>query len=441
MNESKIPPSCPHSERALLGAMLRYNDWIADVVAILRQEHFYTYASQCIYAAIVDRWNDGKPTDTVLLVEELLRRGQLDDVGGAWSIDKLLDEAATHVEWHAREVKATAIKRGVLHAAIEIARDAYDPGCQANDLLEGAEKKIFAVAEMGVEGQSVPLAQAVDEATKRIDARLSGDEKPGVLSGLIDLDNRMGGFRKGELTVVGARLSVGKTSFALTCALRAASTGTPVLFVSLEQSRQELVERLLCMQAEIDSHRLRDGSLSPQDQELMPPAADILRRLPFHIDDTPGQGIVRIAANARRCRRKHGIGLVVIDYLQLIEPEDRRVNRQEQVTCISHRTKTLARELAVPVVALCQLNREPENRQGGRPKVSDLRESDAIGQDADVVLLLWKPEGDSEGPIDKVEVVVGKNRNGRTGSVPLHFRKANMRFESMAVDVPFGVMG
>jgi replicative DNA helicase len=262
----------------------------------------------------------------------------------------------------------------------------------------------------------------------------------GLPTGYIDLDDKTAGLQNSELIIIAARPSVGKTAFALNLVRHiAVEEAQPVFFVSLEQSRIELAERLLCCQARVDSHKLRKGHLSADDIQKLSEAGEVLRPAKLWIDDSPGQGMLRIAANARRLKLRHKIGLVVIDYLQLIEPDNRRDSRQEQVANISRRLKFLARELQIPVVALAQVNRSSEDRQDHRPRLADLRESGSIEQDADTVMLLHRPEmyepGQHEGT---VEVLIAKQRNGPTGEITLTYIKQFMRFENFAVAEPFG---
>jgi replicative DNA helicase len=261
------------------------------------------------------------------------------------------------------------------------------------------------------------------------------------MTGLLDLDDKTAGLQNSELIIIAARPSVGKTALGLSIARHVAvEEAQPVFFVSLEQSRIELAERLLSAQARVNGFRLRKGDLSSADMQKLLGAGDALRQAKFFIDDSPGQGMLRIAANARRLKLRHHIKLVVVDYLQLIEPDNRRDSRQEQVANISRRLKFLAKELKLPVVALAQLNRSPEEREGHRPRLADLRESGSIEMDADTVLLLHRPEmyepGQNPGT---VEIIIAKQRNGPTGEVTLTFLKEFMRFENFAVQVnPFG---
>jgi replicative DNA helicase len=440
----RLPPQSREAERSVLGSMLRENSYIPVLVNIVRAENFYTDAHQKIFQAISDLNNNGgQPVDIVLLAEELKQRGQIEDIGGYGYLGELWDAAPTaaNAEYYARIVRDRAIIRNLIHASTEILRDAYDQAQPADEMLESAERKILDIAQLGLTGQTFTLEQALAEAYDRIDTRHTGDQMSisGLSTGFQDLDEITAGLQNSELVIVAARPSVGKTSFALGITRNiAVDQKQPVFFVSLEQSRIELAERLLCCQARVDSHRLRKGNLSSDDMEKLIAAGGELRNAKLFIDDTPGQGMLRIAANARRLKLRHHLRLVVIDYLQLIEPDNRRDPRQEQVAQISRRLKFLARELQVPVVALAQVNRSSEDRQDHRPRLADLRESGSIEQDADTVMLLHRPDryepGQHEGI---VEVIIGKQRNGPTGEITLTYIKQFMRFEDHALGTPF----
>jgi replicative DNA helicase len=260
----------------------------------------------------------------------------------------------------------------------------------------------------------------------------------GLSTGYIDLDEITAGLQNSELIIIAARPSVGKTAFSLNLVRNmAVEGGVPVFFVSLEQSRIELAERLLCCQSRVDSHKLRKGHLSDDETRKLIEAGGVLRNAKLYIDDTPGQGMLRIAANARRLKLRAGLKLVVIDYLQLIEPDNRRDPRQEQVAQISRRLKFLARELQIPVIALAQVNRSSEDRQDHRPRLADLRESGSIEQDADTVLMLHRPDRYDPGQQGVIEVIVAKQRNGPTGEITLSYLKEFMRYEDFAVGSPF----
>jgi replicative DNA helicase len=439
----RLPPQSREAERSVLGSMLRDNGVIGDIVQILWPESFYLDAHQKIFDAIRKINDKGHPVDLVVLAEYLKEQKQIEDIGNYAYLAELWDAAPTaaNAEYYARIVRDKSVVRNLIHASTEILRDSYDQAQPADDLLEGAERKILDIAQMGMTGQTYTLEQVLKEAYDRIDNRHQHDQMSisGLPTGFHDLDNITAGLQNSELVIIAARPSVGKTAFALNLVRHVSvEEGYPAFFVSLEQSRIELAERLLCCQARVDSHKLRKGHLSSEDMQKIIDAGGVLGKAKLYIDDTPGQGLLRIAANARRLKLRHKIRLVVIDYLQLIEPDNRRDSRQEQVAQMSRRLKFLARELQIPVVSLAQVNRGSEDRQDHRPRLSDLRESGAIEQDADTVMLLHRPElyepGQHEGIL---EVIIGKQRNGPTGEVTLAYLKQFMRFEDFAGGMPF----
>jgi replicative DNA helicase len=439
----RLPPQNRDAERSVLGSMLRDNGIIGDIVQLLRVDNFYHDAHQKIYLALIALYDKAHPADLVTLANYLVEQKQLEDIGNYAYLAELWDAAPTagNAEYYARIVRDKAVVRNLIHASNEILRDAYDQAQPADELLEAAERKIFDIAQLGVTGQTFTLEQALAEAYDRIDTRHQHDQASisGLPTGFIDLDEKIAGLQNSELVIVAARPSVGKTAFALNLARHiAVEEKQPVLFVSLEQSRIELAERLLCCQARVDSHKLRKGHLSADDMQKLIEAGGELRGAGLFIDDTPGQGILRIAANARRLKMRHGIKAVFIDYLQLIEPDNRRDNRQEQVAHISRRLKFLARELQIPVVSLAQVNRSSEDRQDHKPRLADLRESGSIEQDADTVMLMHRPELYEPGQRhNEVEVIIAKQRNGPTGDIILTFLKEFMRFEDYAAAATF----
>jgi replicative DNA helicase len=388
----RLPPQSREAEQSVLGSMLRDNGVIGDVMQILRVDNFYQDAHQKIFQGIVHLYDKGHPVDMVLLANWLREQKYLDDIGGPSYLAELWETVATaaNAEYYARIVRDRSIVRNLIHASTEILRDAYDQAQPADEMLEGAERKILDVAQMGITGQTMTLEQALAEAYDRIDQRHTGTEAltiSGLSTGYVDLDEITAGLQNSELVIIAARPSVGKTSFALNL-IRNIVIRDPaaVFFVSLEQSRIELAERLLCCQARVDSHKLRKGHLSAEDMQKLIDAGGVLRNTKLFIDDSPGQGMLRIAANARRLKLRHDIRLVCIDYLQLIEPDNRRDPRQEQVAQISRRLKFLARELKIPVIALAQVNRSSEDRQDHRPRLADLRESGCLVGDTLVTL-------------------------------------------------------
>jgi replicative DNA helicase len=441
----RVLPQNRDAERSVLGSMLRSPAAVGDVIQIIRVEHFYADAHQKIFAAITSLQDRQLPVDLVVLADHLKQQSQMEDIGGYAYLAELWDAAPTaaNAVYYAQLVRDKAVVRGLIHAGTEILRDCYDQAQPADDLLEQAERKILDIAQMGLTGQTHSLDKVLDDTFDRIDQR-HGKENlaiSGLGTGFVDIDNITAGLQNSELVIVAARPSVGKTAFSLNLARHMiVEEKVPVFFVSLEQSRIELAERLLCCQAQVDSHKLRKGHLGSDDMQKLIEAGDVLRTGRLFIDDSPGQGMLRIAANARRLKLRHSIKAVMIDYLQLIEPDDRRQPRQEQVANISRRLKFLARELQIPVVALAQVNRASEDRSDHRPRLSDLRESGSIEQDADTVMMLHRPElYEAENELDqgKVEVLIVKQRNGPTGDVALTFVKQHMRFANYAVAAPF----
>jgi len=448
--EQRTSPHSREAERCLLGSLFRDNAVIGDVLQIVRQENFYSDAHQKIFQGITSLYDKAHPVDLVTLAEWLREQKFVEDIGGFAYLGELWESAPTaaNAEYYARIVRDKAIVRNLITAGNEILRDAYDQVQPADELLETSERKILDVAQLGITGQTLTLVEAMGEAFDRIDARTQKDyTESGLPTGFLDLDEITAGLHNSELVILAARPSVGKTAMALNVvrniiapdAVRK-SAPVPVFFVSLEQSRVEIAERLLCAQARVDSHKLRKGMLGSDDMDKLMRAGDVLRQARLFIDDTPSQGMLRIAANARRLKKRHDIRLVVVDYLQLIEAENRRDNRQEQVAQISRRLKYLARELKIPVLSLAQVNRSSEDRGGHKPRLADLRESGAIEQDADTVLMLHRPGMYEEGKDDNtIEILVAKQRNGPTGEVTLAYIKQFMRFENYAVGGPFGM--
>jgi len=437
----RVPPHNIDAEKSVLGSMLRDNRVIADLVQFLRAEDFYVYANQKIYEATSHiNIHTGAPVDPVTLANHLKEQQLIEDIGGYGYLAELWDAApsSANAEYYGKIVRSKAIMRNLIYACNDLLHDAYDQVMPAQELLDQAERKILEIAELGITGDTMTLQDAILEAYTRLDSRKGRDtqEVTGISTGFTDLNTITAGFQDSELIVLAARPSVGKTSFALNVLRHVVvDKGVPALFVSLEQSRIEIAERLLCCQARLDSHKLRTGTLNSNDADKLIEGGHLLSRAKLFIDDTPGQNMLRIAANARRLKVRHGLRLVCIDYLQLIDPDDRRDSRQEQVAGISRRLKFLARELSIPVIALAQVNRGSEDRQDKKPRLSDLRESGAIEQDADVVMLLHRADENERGlPQETIEINVAKQRNGPTGELKVMFDKKYMRFENWSVE-------
>jgi replicative DNA helicase len=442
----RLPPQNLEAEQGVLGSVLLDNDTLHDVVPILKAEDFYRDTHQILYRTVRDLYDLGKPIDVITLAEELTRRDQFKTIGGDETLTRIVNcvPHAANAKHYADIVRQKAISRELIECANEILRNGYSNSFTAQELLEAAERRVFNIAEDQTKGDTVELNQVVADAMDRIVAR-SESRHPvsGLATGYIDLDDITGGFQPSQLIVLAARPSMGKTALALNiCEHVALTLKTPVLFVSLEMGRLELAERLLCARSKVEGHKLRTGqNLGTREMDLLGRGFLELRDAPLFIDDTPLRSMLHITANARRLKLRRGLGLIVVDYIQLIDSEDPRDSRQEQIAKISRRLKTLAREIHVPVIALSQLNRAVENREDRRPRLSDLRESGAIEQDADVVLMLHRPEVYKEDDQPGIaELILSKNRNGATGTVKLTFRKQITRFENIAtiIDPPGG---
>ena len=422
------------AERRLLGGLLRWNAIIPEAAEVVTADDFADHAHGLIFRALLDLDAAGKPADMVTAADLLAQRGQLDDAGRYAYLFELweCDPTGANALHHAAIVRGLSLRRRLTVVAAEIARDAEDGVAPPDDLVEDAERKVFALATARRGIQAQPLSELLDECHRRLATR-RGDETTGIPTGFADLDRLTAGLQDSELVVVGARPGVGKTAIAGSIARHAAvDLGIPVYFASLEMSGVELAERLLCSQGGIDGQRLRRGLLTAHEGEAIHDATERLRSAPLLIDETPAQTATRISGVARRLKAKHDVRLVVVDYLQLVEPEDRRAQRYEQVGAVARRLKNLARELKVPVVALAQVGRDAEDR--ARPKLRDLRESGDIEANADVVMLLHRAERFPE--IDVIEVLVEKQRNGPIGEVTLAYRKRFLRFEDYTPD-PF----
>ncbi len=434
----RLPPQNLDAERSVLGGILLDNDVLHDVVGFLTPDDFYRDAHQIVYRAIREMYDEGKAVDAVTLGDELDRKGELERIGGD---DGLLEIAnsvphAANARFHAEIVRQKSVSRQLIQSATEIIQDGYSNLFTSQQLLETAERKVFAIAEDQIKGQVHELKGVLSEAMDRISRR--AEEKhvvTGVGTGFFDVDDITTGFQPEQLVIVAARPAMGKTAFALNiCAHAAVNHQTPTLVVSLEMGRLELGERLLSAHAKVDSNKMRTGhGLGHVELGKLGKAYTEIAAAPIHIDDTPSRTMLQILATARRLKLRHGLGLVMIDYIQLIDADDSRDSRQEQIAKISRRLKMMARELHVPVIALSQLNRGVENREDRRPRMADLRESGAIEQDADMVLLLHRP--DYYDPNDQpgvAEVIVAKNRTGRTDTAKLVFLKNLTLFDNKA---------
>ena len=438
--EDRLPPQNIEAEQGVLGAILLDNDVLHDVIPILKAEDFWRDDHQTIFRAIRDLYDAGKPVDGLILTDELKHRGEFDKIGGMEALTELVDRVphAVNAKYHAGIVREMALKREVIISARTILEEGYATRLNADQLLEEAEKRIFAIAEDRVSGETVALTDILEETMKRIELRQTEKHAVrGLPTGYFELDDYLCGLQPGQLIILAARPSMGKTALALNiCEHVAIDLKIGVLFVSLEMGEMELAEQHAERRARVEGDKLRKGfGLGYREMTQLGKGYEDLRSSLLFIDDTPARNMLQITANSRRLKLRNDIGLIVVDYIQLVDSEspDGRESRQEQIAKISRRLKTLARELKVPVLALSQLNRNVENREDRRPRMADLRESGAIEQDADMILLLHRPDYyDEKDQPGVAECIVSKNRNGRTGTVRLTFLKNITRFENLA---------
>jgi replicative DNA helicase len=438
---NRMPPCSIPAEECLLGCILLKPDVCDDVATILSKEDFFDQANRTLFGHIMSLHERGRRVDLTLLVEHLKQFKDLETVGGMVALGRMANSVphAAFAQDYARTIRELALRRRLIDACTESLLESYDSEDQASQLLERAENRVFSIVEDQREGTVRELRDVIDEALDRLDARLKGEHADeGTETGFADLDNITAGLHRSELTILAARPSMGKTAFALNIAEHVAiQCRVPVLFISLEMSRVELSDRLLCSRARVDSNHLRRGILQAKEQKRIVDISGKIRERPLYIDDSPTRTVTEIGAATRRTMRaeKGRLGLVIIDYLQLIEADNPRDPRQEQVARMARRLKIMARDLKVPVLCLAQLNRQAEMTKDNRPKLSHLRESGAIEQDADTVMFIHREEyyltGDEKSQHEgQATVIVAKQRNGPTGDVQLFFHNRYARFEN-----------
>ncbi|HTI52216.1 MAG TPA: replicative DNA helicase [Planctomycetaceae bacterium] len=441
----RLPPQNLEAEKGVLGSIFFDNHVLDDVADVLLVDHFYLDSHRRIYAAIQRLHESGiHGFDAVTIGEALERTGELKEIGGYDYLQEIIESVphAAHAKYYAGIVRSKAIQRRLIYTCTDILRAAYDETDDTQGLLDQAEQGIFQILEQQEASQKLELKDILLDTFDRINERLQLQGAiSGLTSGFRDLDSKTNGFQPSELVILAARPSMGKTAFVLNIAEAAADRcQAGVVIFSLEQSKLELAERFLCIRGRMDMHKLRKGELTEDERDLLLRVSSELSEMPVYIDDQPGRSMSQIGAICRRLKRKQNIRMVIIDYLQLIEPEDKRAPREQQIAQITRRLKFLAKELQVPVMALAQLNRGVELREDKRPKLADLRESGAIEQDADIVMFLHRPEMyDPEDHPGEAEVIVAKHRNGPTGIIRLGFKKQFMQFEDFVpLDVPEG---
>jgi replicative DNA helicase len=440
MSDRTLPHNL-EAEKCVLGAILINNHAFNQAAEVIDAHDFFRDAHRRIFEKMIGLTDRSQPVDLVTLKDELHKSGELDEVGGPAYISALTDGVprSANVEYYARIVKEKATLRRLIQSANETLTRAYDAEQDADDLLDEAERSIFQIAEHRLRSGFVPLSELVGTSYQLIE-RLQAHKGlvTGVPSGFADLDELTSGFQNQDLVIVAARPSMGKTSFVLNIALNAASqAGKTVGVFSLGMSTEQLFIRLLTSEARIDAHRFRGGFLTDSDYERLVEANARLHEAKVFIDDSPGLGILEMRAKSRRLKLEHGLDLLILDYLQLMQGRGRFESRQQELASISRALKILAKELNVPILALSQLSRAPEGRTDHRPQLSDLRESGALEQDADVVLFIFREEmyaqeAEHRPEVEGVaEIIIGKQRNGPVGSVKLAFLKQHTRFENL----------
>ncbi|MCJ7664602.1 MAG: replicative DNA helicase [Desulfobacterales bacterium] len=423
----KLPPQNIEAEQSILGGVLIENDALNTVVEFLEDGDFYREAHQKIFNCMVALSEKNEPLDLITLTNELKKKKELEEIGGASYLASLVESVPTaaNIAYYAKIVKEKSILRKLISAATDIVTQSYQERKDLEDFLDEAEQAIFRISENQVRPAFYPIKEIVKESFKVIERLYEKKELiTGVPSGFKDLDRKTAGFQNADLIIVAGRPSMGKTALCLNIAQQAAiNAKVSTAIFSLEMSKEQLAIRMLCSEARVDSARLRSGFLSESDWPKLTMAAGALSDAPIFIDDSAAISVLELRAKARRLKADRGLGLVIVDYLQLMRGRSGVERREQEISEISRSLKALAKELNIPVIAISQLSRKAEDRPGRRPQLSDLRESGAIEQDADVIIFIYRdevynPDSDHKGT---AEVIIGKQRNGPTGKVDLSF--------------------
>lgn len=430
------------AEQGVLGSILLLPEACDEVSLIVRPDDFFDEGNRCLFTHMQAMHDAGGKIDVTLLVDRLKTSGHYETIGGAAYLYKISQAVpnAAHARYYAGIVREKSTLRSLINASTEILRQAYEEQHEARQLVSEAEQKIFSILDQRSATSVNSIRDVLHEAMDRLDARMRGEQtQDAVDTGFTELDRLTGGLHNSELAILAARPSMGKTALAMNIAeYVAVELRRPVLFVSLEMASVELADRLLCSAAQVDGHRLRNGTLSNVDKLRLVEKAGEISQAPLFVDDSPSRKVSEIAAAARRIkRREKGLGLIAVDYLQLIEPDNPDDSRQEQVARIARRLKGLAREAEVPVLCLAQLNRQAEDSREHIPRLSHLRESGAIEQDADVVMFVHREEYYLRGEEQKeheglAQIIIAKQRNGPVGEVDLRWEKKFTRFQNLA---------
>lgn len=434
----RIPPQNLDAEMALLGSIMLRPESLYDIVDVIKQDSFYSEKHRIIFETMIELFNKRSPIDLLSVSNRLKEKGWLDQVGGSTYLTELVNTVPTssNINYYAEIVQKKYMMRRLIEASDHISQLGYEETKELEEILDSAEKKLFDVTNFNTGHKFTPISDELHEAWERLDRlHTDGQGMRGIPTGFADIDNKLSGFQKSDLIILAARPSMGKTSLALDIARQASvEHNIPVGIFSLEMSSQQLVDRMLAAQANVDAWKLRTGKLSRQnDFEAIRESLDKLNKAPIYIDDQPGNNILKMRSIARRLKNENGLGLLVVDYLQLMVPtQTKNDNVVQQVTEISRSLKHLARELDVPVLALSQLSRAVESR-GGRPRLSDLRDSGSIEQDADVVMFIHREDKykDESEKTNIAEILIEKHRNGETGKVDLFFNEKKATFQNM----------
>jgi replicative DNA helicase len=439
-----VQPHSDEAEVAVLGSMLSSKDAVSQTIQWLTPDHFYKSGNGKIYSAMLNLFDKGEPIDTVSVIDLLKKNKDLEAVGGTYFITGLVESVPTaaHAERYSKIVLEKALLRNLINLSHEIAKEAYDDSQDVADILDSVEQSIFRITHNRLKGGFIHIDPILVDAFEKLE-KISSNKGSviGVPSGLLDLDDITSGFQEGDLIIVAGRPGMGKTALALSM-LRNASLegGVGVGMFSLEMANHQLAMRLLCAEARVDSHFVRTGNLPKTHWKNLSIAVGSLAEAPIYLDDTPALTVLELRAKARRLKAEHNIGMIVVDYLQLMTGPKGVESRQQEISVISRSLKALAKELSIPVVALSQLSRAVEQRADKQPQLSDLRESGAIEQDADVVIFLFRPwvysqEDEDEG---KAKIIIAKQRNGPTGVVEASFISKYARFENLSqAETPF----
>ncbi len=437
MDLSRNPPQNISAEQAAIGSMLLQEDAILRTVEILKPEDFYRKSHEIIYRCISELFDKNNGVDLVTLTEELKRKDLLEKIGGVTYLTNLINSVPTaaNIEYYVRIIEEKSILRNLINNATKIISMGYEEKEDAKVLMDRAEHLMFEVSNRNLGQAFVPIKEILQDSFEKIEDLYHRDEYiTGIPSGFVEFDDLTTGFQPSELIVIAGRPGMGKTAFSMNIAQNAAiSKNTPVAIFSLEMSKSQLVQRMLCSEARVDAHNLRKGRLAESDWPTLSMAAGRLSSAPIFIDDSASATSLEIKAKARRLKAQHDLGLIIIDYMQLMQNSSRAENRQQEISEISRSLKSLARELNVPVIAVSQLSRAVEQRIERRPRLSDLRESGAIEQDADLVIFIYreeyyKPKTEKKGT---AEIIISKQRNGPTGTIDLAFIKEYAKFENL----------